>query len=154
MRNWSRILLVSLSRLNTSPVMACAIGCLSWCFQSIWAANLNYYALLHTRGKKSSRRSSVVDLWLILRLIFKLPSQQRGTTSPKRVSRGPVGWGCRIHRLHLCRWVRLPPTSVLIYDTKQSDGEASVMLELWGMRSTLSLPSLPGPLWPRSGSTR
>ena len=25
----------------------------------------------------------------------------------------PVGWGCRIHRLHLCRGVRLPPTSVL-----------------------------------------
>ena len=26
---------------------------------------------------------------------------------------GPGGWGCRIHRLHLCRGVRLPPTSVL-----------------------------------------
>ena len=33
------------------------------------------------------------------------------------------------------------------YDTKQSDGEAPVMLELWGMWSTLSLPSFPGPLW-------
>ena len=35
------------------------------------------------------------------------------------------------------------------YDTKQSDGDILVMLELWGMWSTLSLPSLPGPLWPR-----
>ena len=34
------------------------------------------------------------------------------------------------------------------YDTKQSDGEISIMLELRGMRSTPSLPSLPGPLWP------
>ena len=34
------------------------------------------------------------------------------------------------------------------YDTKQSDGEVPVMQELWGMRSTSSLPSLPGPLWP------
>ena len=34
------------------------------------------------------------------------------------------------------------------YDTKQSDGEAPVMLELWGMQNTLSLPSLPGSLWP------
>ena len=34
------------------------------------------------------------------------------------------------------------------YDTKQSDGESPVMLELWGMQSTPSLPSLPGPLWP------
>ena len=44
-----------------------------------------------------------------------------------------------------------PPhtTSVLIYDTKQSDGEVPVMLELWGMQSTPSLPSLPDPLWPR-----
>ena len=33
------------------------------------------------------------------------------------------------------------------YDTKQSDGEASVMRELWGMRSTSWLPSLLGLLW-------
>ncbi len=32
------------------------------------------------------------------------------------------------------------------YDTKQSDGDAPVMLELWRIRSTSSLPSLPGPL--------
>ena len=32
----------------------------------------------------------------------------------------------------------------LEYDTKQSDGEVSVMLELWGMQSTPSLPSFPG----------
>ena len=34
------------------------------------------------------------------------------------------------------------------YDTKQSDGEVPVMLELWGMQSTSSLPLLPGPFWP------
>ena len=34
------------------------------------------------------------------------------------------------------------------YDTKQSDGEVPVLLELWGMQSTPSLPLLPGPLWP------
>ena len=28
----------------------------------------------------------------------------------------------------------------------QSDREARVMMELWGMRNTLSLPLLPGPL--------
>ena len=33
-------------------------------------------------------------------------------------------------------------------DIKQSDGEVPVMLELWGMQNTYSLPSLPGPLWP------
>ena len=32
------------------------------------------------------------------------------------------------------------------YDTKQSDGEVSEMLEVWGLQSTLSLPGslLPG----------
>ena len=34
------------------------------------------------------------------------------------------------------------------YDTKQSDGEVPVMLGPWGIRSTPSLPLLPGPLWP------
>ena len=58
----------------------------------------------------------------------------------------PVGWDRRIHRLNLCRGVRLPQRYPE-YDTKQSDGEVSVTLELWGIRSTSSLPSLPGPLW-------
>ena len=60
----------------------------------------------------------------------------------------PVGWGCRIHWLHLCRGVRPPPNVHPGYDTKQSDTEVPVMLELWGMQSTPLLPSLPGPLWP------
>ena len=61
----------------------------------------------------------------------------------------PVGWGCRIHWLHLCRGVRPPnPNEFPGYDTKQSDGEVPAVLELWGMRSTPSLPLLPGPLWP------
>ena len=34
------------------------------------------------------------------------------------------------------------------YDTKQAEAVASVMLKLWGMQSTPSLPSLLGPLWP------
>ena len=61
----------------------------------------------------------------------------------------PVSLGGRIHRLLLCRRVR-PPTHNECpgYDTKQSDGEIPVMLELWGMLSTPLLPSLPGPLCP------
>ena len=33
------------------------------------------------------------------------------------------------------------------YDTKPSDGETPVMLDLWRMLSIPSLPSLPDPLW-------
>ena len=58
----------------------------------------------------------------------------------------PVGWGRGIHRLLFCWGVRLHLNKCPGYDTKQSDGEVPVMLELWGMRSTFSL--LPGPLWP------
>ena len=34
------------------------------------------------------------------------------------------------------------------YDTKQSNGDIPVMLELWGMLCTYLLPSLPGSLNP------
>ena len=57
----------------------------------------------------------------------------------------PVGWGSRIHRLHLSKGVRTP-NECPRYDTKQSDGEVPVMLELWGMQSTHSLLFFPGPL--------
>ena len=61
----------------------------------------------------------------------------------------PVGYGCRIHRLHLCRGVKKKkPNECPGCDTKQSDGEVPVMLGLWGMQSTPSLPLLPGSLWP------
>ena len=36
----------------------------------------------------------------------------------------------------------------VLYDTKQSDGEVPVMMELWAMQSTPSLLWLLGPLWP------
>ena len=39
---------------------------------------------------------------------------------------------------------RYPSLRVSWYDTQQSDGEVPVMQELWGMRSTSSLSSLPG----------
>ena len=61
----------------------------------------------------------------------------------------PVCWGCRIHRLHLCGGVRPPSNECSEYDTKRSDSEVPVMLELWGMQCTLLLPLLPGPLWLR-----
>ena len=58
----------------------------------------------------------------------------------------PIGWGCRIHRLHFCRGVRHPPLNECPgYDIKQSDGEVSEMLKLWGMQSTPSMSLLQGP---------
>ena len=59
----------------------------------------------------------------------------------------PVGWGCRIYRLHLS-WEVRPHNESPGYDTKKSYCEVLVKLELWIMQSTPSLPYLPGPLWP------
>ena len=66
------------------------------------------------------------------------------TLATFRVILCPVGWGCRIHRLLLCRGVRHPSTSVLDIILNN----LMVRFKLWGMLSTPSLPSLPGPLWP------
>ena len=65
-----------------------------------------------------------------------------------RVASCPIDWGCRIHQLPLCKGVRPPPHNECSeYDTKHPDGEVPVMLELWEMWSTPSLPSLSGSLW-------
>ena len=56
-------------------------------------------------------------------------------------------WPCRLGLQNT--WVRLPNLCPE-FDIKQSDGEDPVMLELWGMRGTLLLPSLLGPLWLRA----
>ena len=43
-----------------------------------------------------------------------------------------------------------PPTNEYpVDDSKQYDSEAPVMMELWVMWSTPSLPSFPGLLWPK-----
>ena len=61
----------------------------------------------------------------------------------------PLGWGCRIHRLLLCRGVRTPPTTSVLYMTLNN-----LMMRFqqwWSFREwevPLSLPSLPGPLCP------
>ena len=43
---------------------------------------------------------------------------------------------------------KTPPNECSGYDTKQSDNEVTVMLELWGMRNTPLLSLLTSPPWP------
>ena len=61
----------------------------------------------------------------------------------------PVGWSCWIPPTASLQTGKNPHNGYPRYDTKQSYGEVPSMLELWGTRSTPSLPSLPGQLWPR-----
>ena len=92
--------------------------------------------------------SSLSSIWVFVRFLsfslYDLLERQNPLDDDSL-----VGWGCRIHRLLLCRGVRPTPHECPGYDTKQSKGEVPIMLELWGMQSTPSLPSLPGPVWHR-----
>ena len=99
-------------------------------FQCLWllltknVSNLNNCAtfclffFLHQRWQ----------IFLFLLLYCRNPEQLFGETR---------SWRCRNYFHYI--------SSIL--GTKQSDGEASIMLELWRMWSTPLLPSLPGPLW-------
>ena len=57
-------------------------------------------------------------------------------------------YGCTTWTLTKHIEKKLDPNECPGYDTKQSDGKVPAVLELWGIRSTPSLPSLQGPLWP------
>ena len=60
-----------------------------------------------------------------------------------------VGWGELLNTpTASLQRSKTPPKECPGYETKQSEGKVSVMLELWGMRSTPLLPLLPGPVWP------
>ena len=61
---------------------------------------------------------------------------------------GPVGWEAAEYTDCISAVGYDHPNVYPAYDTKQSDCDARVIPELWGMRSTLSLLSLPGPLQP------
>ena len=66
----------------------------------------------------------------------------------------PVSWGCRIQRLHLYGEVPPPHNECPRYDIKQFDRVAPIMLELWGMWSTSSLPLLQGLLYESNRTVR
>ena len=63
------------------------------------------------------------------------------------LSHSPINWACRICWLHLCRGLRLPPDKFPGYDTKQFDGEATV-LAFGECGLPLHCHYFPGPLWP------
>ena len=53
-----------------------------------------------------------------------------------RKKQTPIAQSAEVVEYTDCRGVRPLPNECPEYDTKQSDGEVPVMLELWGMRST------------------
>ena len=91
--------------------------------------------------------SSYGDFWSVWNDPFIGITLRFTLTQNKLPSRRGEG-GCKIHRLLLCGEVWPSHNECSGYETRQCDGEAPLILELWGMWSTPLLPSLPGPLWP------
>ena len=136
------------------------ISCVSfsWTDYHYYITLYEFFILMSVDGlslQDSSQYSGRSQQWwsrLVLRfqtlsapwpsLLGPFQVHQLQLVSPSPSCSCPVGWGCKIHRLQDL------PDECPGYDTKQSDGEVAAVLELWGMRSTPSLPSLPGPLWP------
>ena len=109
---------------------------------------LNERKWFYTKKKARNRRCQCKASTIIYRLsiVWKSDLFDKIKRGFFQVVAGQVGWGSRIHRLHLFRGIRLP-NYCLGYDTK-SDVEAPVILELWGWVQSTLLPSFPGPLWP------
>ena len=87
--------------------------------------------------------------WLYPQKRGKTPIKNRRVLGMTLNCISPVNCGCRKQqRLHLCRGIRPPANDCPVYDIKQSNDEVPVMLALWGMQSTLSLPTNTDPFWP------
>ena len=125
-----------------SPVHYCPVG---------WGCSMILFVFFHRLNQdEAEMKLSKGDLFIAVKACTKPATFFRWADNKRTLNKcvtdfpGPVGWGYRIHWLHLCK---TPTTSVLIYDTKKSDSQVPVLLELWGMRSTPSLPSLPSAFW-------
>ena len=94
--------------------------------------------LMHRWDHNSYYHSVILDLGVMAMKGYSILPR-----SPEQDSL--AGWGCKIYRLPLCTGVR-PDSQCSGYEIKQSDGEVSVMLELWGIQTIPSLILLPGPL--------
>ena len=128
--------------------------------QSVYSTATDHMARFLLSRRRQKLRFTVQDAQKMFQKIlhlFKVNSQlsvigcwsSRAAVALKLKSKhlSPVGWGCRIHRLHLCIEVR-HHYQCPEYDTKQSNCAVPVMLGHWGMWSTPSLPLLSGSLWP------
>ena len=75
-------------------------------------------------------------------------SEDMGAMAMKGYSAFPLPSRLGLENIPTASLQKSIPQRVSWYDTKQPDSEVLVMLELWGIRITPSLPPLPGPLCP------
>ena len=95
-----------------------------WFFGSSIPTIVFLFALFIINIVHFSKQNSIFILCLNISVVFLIFFQSLQFF-------GQVGCSCRLHKLYLCKEVRLPQR-VSWYDAKQSDGEAPVMLKNWG----------------------
>ena len=100
-----------------------------WSIATYWGVEYQFFKQEYTMFWKSvSKILTWILIWAWIlttgtsRKIYNYSKYKAGA----HCIHGPVDWGCRIHWLHLCRWVRLPKKCPG-YDTKLSDGDAGAL---------------------------
>ena len=83
----------------------------------------------------------LVNVLLFQVLSLHPPYCSMSLTGHSHIIDGPVGWGCRIHQLHICRGVR-HSSECPAYDTKESDGRPALARPYVGVHRSTSLMSL------------
>ena len=81
---------------------------------------------------------------------IELPNQEKSERSQKRklaFGHHQTSGGAAEYTNYISEEGSVSSNAGPEYNTKQSDGVASTMLKLCGMKIIRSLPSLPGPLW-------
>ena len=101
-------------------IFKCAILCMNHWLEGVlvYFAHLSEITLIWIRSNLSEKLNAECHLilsfsnldWSITFVVYHFQSSAKPLSCP-------VGWGCRIHRLHLCRGVgpHPTPTSVLIW---------------------------------------
>ena len=94
--------------------------------------NLVWLVLWHINWCRLLKANIYIYIYMICKHILLI-------TSELIFSFFPVCWGCKLHRLYLCRGVRLRPNQCPAYDTKKSDG---------GVQWCWSFGNVEHPFWP------
>ena len=99
-------------------------------WRQLWIHSLPMQRKYHLEEKKWRLIYDYI-LWINLHIDYGYPTCSYGgpISSMIIISGSPVGWGCSIHRLYLCRGVR-PPQPVSILDMTLN--YLMVRLQPWG----------------------
>ena len=90
----------------------------------------DYFWIRAPVRKPLSNLKSPIIIWSLMSYCFRILDSANKKFIKFKISACPVGWGCRIHRLHLCRGVTSHQKSVL----NMTLNNRIVRLQPWSFR--------------------